>query len=285
MMTRNPNIKLLTDSECTAGCNAADEIIPFDLNILGRTLHLNIAFTPGPASLPDIAPLARQLSTSLALTALDSLRKRRYSVPCQKGCAACCSYLVPLSAPEAFRLNDEILALPPDRRKTIVKKLLCNAKQILEKSSEKTNTVEFELQNSASHITQISAWYADLELTCPFLSQNLCTFYDQRPTACREHIITGPEAVCRPLQADGSRVIPMSLSILEALARLTAELEHSEVEAVILPLALPWAQTNLDRARRTWPARQIVENFVEILKQMSPDNHPTPLPQQIANYQ
>jgi len=284
-MIRNPNIRLLAESEHTAGCNAADEIVPFDLNILGRTLHLSIAFTPGPASLPDIAPLARQFSTHLALTALDSLRKRRYSIPCLKGCAACCRYLVPLSAPEVFRLNDEILEMPPERRKTVVQKLLHNAKQILEKAAETADVVDFSMQSSTSHITQISGWYADLELTCPFLSQNLCTIYDQRPTACREHIITGPEAVCRPLQADGSRVVPMSLSILEALARLTAELEKSEVEAVILPLALPWAQANLDRARRTWPARQIVESFIEILKQMSPKNHPTPLPLQIANYQ
>ena len=62
-------------------------------------------------------------------------------------------------------------------------------------------------------------------------------------------------------------VVKLPVSILECVGQLTAELEQSEVEAIMLPLALPWAQENLGRAERTWPAVTMVERFVEIIKE------------------
>jgi hypothetical protein len=61
----------------------------------------------------------------------------------------------------------------------------------------------------------------------------------------------------------------MPVSIVEALGELTAELEGSEVEVVMLPLAFAWAEENLDRSERTWPAEFMVERFVGILKSMA----------------
>jgi hypothetical protein len=58
----------------------------------------------------------------------------------------------------------------------------------------------------------------------------------------------------------------MPVSVLECLGRLCAELEQREIEAVILPLALPWALKNHDRSQQTWPARTMVERFIEILQ-------------------
>jgi hypothetical protein len=61
----------------------------------------------------------------------------------------------------------------------------------------------------------------------------------------------------------------MPVSIAQALGELTAELEGSEVEAVMLPFAFAWAQENLERSERTWPAEFMVGRFVEILKSMA----------------
>ncbi len=48
--------------------------------------------------------------------------------------------------------------------------------------------------------------------------------------------------------------------------------EGTGVEAVILPLALFWAQENVERAKQTWPAAMMVERFVEIVKVMASKN-------------
>ena len=36
--------------------------------------------------------------------------------------------------------------------------------------------------------------YAGLGLACPFLSDDLCATYEQRPIACREHMVIGSAA-------------------------------------------------------------------------------------------
>ena len=61
-------------------------------------------------------------------------------------------------------------------------------------------------------------------------------------------------------------MVRMPLRVVECLGQLAAELEKSTVEAVMLPLALPWAQENLTRSKRQWPAKMMVELFVEIIK-------------------
>ena len=38
------------------------------------------------------------------------------------------------------------------------------------------------------------------------------------------------------------------------------------------PLALFWAQENVERAKQTWPAAMMVERFVEIVKVMASKN-------------
>ena len=71
-------------------------------------------------------------------------------------------------------------------------------------------------------------------------------------------------------------VVPMPLSVLEAVAQLASELENIDIKAVILPLAFAWAQDNIQRSRRTWPAVTMVKRFVEILKEMASKNSAVP---------
>ena len=59
----------------------------------------------------------------------------------------------------------------------------------------------------------------------------------------------------------------MPVSVLECLGWLAAELEQSDVEAIMLPLALPWAEENIERSNRTWSAVAMVERFIEIIQE------------------
>ena len=73
----------------------------------------------------------------------------------------------------------------------------------------------------------------------------------------------------------------MPVSVLEGLGLLTAELEQSDIEAVMLPLALPWVQENLERGERTWPAVKMVECFVEILQALNLKQSKAPMAQNL----
>ena len=83
-------------------CDA--EIVSFALDVAGKMAHFRIYVATKQATLADIVPLARRLSTKLAILFLERLRGNGQSIPCCKGCSACCSYLIPLSIPEAFQV-------------------------------------------------------------------------------------------------------------------------------------------------------------------------------------
>jgi len=274
-MAENLPITLLGESDrAEDSCIDSPAIIGLQLDILGEPIHFRISAAQRQARLADIVPAARTLSTKLALAVLQKLRKQQKSVPCRKGCSACCNYLIPLSIPEAFRIRQEVLAMPANQSKAVLKSCLDVAKKILDNSSESSDLYPSTEILGPTHVSRLGRWYAGLKLPCPFLSDGLCTIYEQRPTACREHIVTDSQLLCEAQCSAEPQVVPMPVSVLEALGQLAAELEGTDVEAVMLPLALPWAEENSDRHHRTWPAVMMVQRFVKIIKEMASKNSP-----------
>lgn len=87
-----------------------------EMHVFGQALKVSISATRGPARIADMVPMARALANELGRAAADHVRSEGMAVSCHKGCSACCRYLVPLSAPEAFRLRRDIESLPQGER-------------------------------------------------------------------------------------------------------------------------------------------------------------------------
>ncbi len=240
--------------------------LSLELDVLGEPVRFDLKVANVQARLSDIAPLARTLSAKLVGATLDRLGAEGKNVPCRKGCSACCRYLVPLSVPEVFRLAEDMSAMPASDRETSMQASLDTARIILDRMPADFRTAEPAQAEDGVRSKQLSEWYAGLGLSCPLLSDNLCVLYEQRPIACREHMVISSADSCDPASTHKQNVVKMPVSVIECLGLLTAELEQSDVEAVMLPLALPWAQENAERSRRTWPAPAMVERFVEILQ-------------------
>ncbi len=277
MIENRPMMILEEPGEINNNYGDGLKTISFELDIIGQPTYFSICVAQKQARLSDIIPLARTLSTKLAIMVLDRLRGNGEFVPCCKGCSACCNYLIPLSVPEAFRLREEILALPTEQRRTVFQSCLDTAKIILNEKPKQFEITESAETSCQIQINELGKWYASLKLACPFLSNNLCTSYEHRPVACREYIVTGSALLCEDEWSDESQAVQMPISVLDCLGQLTAELEQSDIEAVMLPLALPWVHENLERGERTWPAVTMVECFVEILQALNiePSKAPT----------
>lgn len=265
-MTENRAVTLLEEHEETGCRSGGRATVRFELDIAGEQFGFGVQIIRGQVRLSDIVPLARALSERLCQATLQKLHAEHYEIPCRKGCGACCSYLVPLSAAEVFRLREDISALPGEQGKAVLNACLSAADKILAKRPDNPTPSEPGRKNPAEEKEQVSKWYAGLELPCPFLSDGACTCYETRPIACREHFVSSPAALCVHGATPEPSVVPMPVSVLECLGELCAELEQREIEAVIMPLALPWALKNHERSTRTWPAGMIVERFIEILK-------------------
>ena len=252
--------------------------ISLELDILGKPVCFELKVANVQARLSDIAPLARTLSAKLVTTTLDRLRAEGKNVPCRKGCSACCHYLVPLSVPEVFRLAEDLSAMPASESGNLMRSSLDTARTILDRMPADFTMAESAQADESVRSKQLGDWYARLGLACPFLSDDLCVLYEQRPIACREHMVTSSARSCDLKSTDEQDVVKMPVSVLECLGRLTAELEQADVEAVMLPLALPWAQENIERSERTWPAVTVLERFVEILQSTAEASASAPQP-------
>lgn len=232
---------------------------------LGEGGAYRIAVKPGKARLSDVAAVAQELASKMSCEILRSTESRGEKVSCCKGCGACCQYLVPLSMPEAFRLVEDINSLSKPRRKKILSAFKSAARRVIKATPAQLKSDSAET---------IGRWYSQLKLPCPFLSDNVCTFYQYRPIACREHMVTSDPRFCVGFQPNAGKVVPMAVSILDAMGQLAAELEGTETEAVMMPLAVEWANLNAQRNQRTWPAEQLFQRFANILNQQSAANAP-----------
>jgi Fe-S-cluster containining protein len=256
--------------------NCDTEVIGLELNILGKKMNFHISAGKDQARLADIVPLARIVCTKITDVVLQSVISNGGRIACRKGCLACCRHLIPLSVPEAFRLDEEISAATEHRRKSVWRTCLDAARQILDRKPPIPLMPQKEEASPASSVdlNLISKWYRDFELDCPFLHNGVCTIYEQRPLACREHYVTGSAEACRGKRG-AAKVLEMPVQMPNALSQLASELEGTSVEAVLLPLALVWCEENHQRDERTWPFAMMVKRFLEIITEMACENSMT----------
>jgi len=185
---------------------APEQIIDLDLNVLDQTLNFRITVQDVQAHLADIVPLARVLCDKVIDIALQNASQNHTTIPCLIECSACCSYLVPLSVPEALRFAEELQAIPEEQRECLKTLCLFTASKILmEKPPESfANTDVGQPPESQNLLQTISDWYRSLNLSCPFLHQRICTVRDNRPLACRQYFVTGSEKQCNASLYDRS---------------------------------------------------------------------------------
>lgn len=226
--------------------------IPLHLSVPSQMIRLS-----------EIVPLAQAIGHKLNNAVIDRLTQKGTPITCCKGCSACCHYLVSLSIPEVFYLQEKVAAMPTRQYRSFLRSCVLSARRILGNSVQKPEITEHPDPN------QLSQWYAGLELPCPFLSDNMCRIYQHRPLACREHMVTSSPKHCQPGHAGDPDVVAPSVSVVEALGQLAAELEQTDVQAAILPLAFIGPDIYEKRPQQTWPAMKMVQQFIRILQQMA----------------
>jgi Fe-S-cluster containining protein len=254
-------------------CDICAEVIGLELHILGKPVNLHFFVRQEQARLTDIVPLAQAVCTKITDAVFESIRSDGGRIPCHRGCSACCSSLVPLSVPEAFRLRKVILAMPEPHRQLTEQSCLLVAQRILKRKPPQqfVERTKGAPPNSLAKSNIVASWYRNLNLACPFHYKGVCTIYEKRPLACREHFVKGSARACRGKRGTAEEVeIPVRM--VDALAQLASELEDTGIEAVMLPLMLVRHEENPQRAERTWPAAMMARRFVEIVKIMASKN-------------
>ncbi len=268
MMDKDVPIVVFGESGCAPDIadNRQMDLVELELDISGKLLHIRIGAENKAAKLSDMVPLARLLSAKIISTIEEPLINSGDTITCHANCSHCCRYLIPLTIPEAMQLTEVVTTMAEWERRFVDESTLLTARCLLEltpkQSLEKITNAEIE---TGFKLKDISDWYSRMNLPCPFLLNNLCTIYEQRPIACREHLAISPASHCKVNSTNQPQLLQMPLSVLEALAQLTNEVEGTTPEAIILPFALVWCRENPEYLKHSWPASQLLRRFINIL--------------------
>lgn len=213
----------------------------------------------------SILPLMRSLGEEAQALEQRRLFEAGRTVSCQKGCAACCRMLVPISAPEAFALANRIEQSDGGERTRLLAQLdLANqqlAKAGLLKQlialAESTDPVTDEA------IEPLNRAYYALRMPCPFLDHEVCSIYEDRPAACRELAVTSPATDCHDMTNVAIQPVPVAVRISTTLSLLWAELTETAPRLIPLPLAVDWAARHRAEQTQTWAGTELFEKALD----------------------
>jgi Fe-S-cluster containining protein len=211
-----------------------------------------------------IVPLTRRLGEEATALETAQIQDAGQHISCQKGCAACCRMLVPVSPPEAFALKALVEALPNERRQAVLDKLN-SVRERLEEAGLLTRLialVETGRPLSDEEMEPINRDYYALRMACPFLEHESCSIYEDRPAACRELLVTTPADLCDDLINNPVQPVPASLRVGTVLALLWSELKETTPTLIPLPMALAWADQHKADGQGMWRGAYLLERML-----------------------
>ncbi|HET7057791.1 MAG TPA: YkgJ family cysteine cluster protein [Nitrospiraceae bacterium] len=212
-----------------------------------------------------IVPLTRRLGEEATALEQAQAQDAGQRISCQKGCAACCRMLVPVSPPEAFALKALVESLPDERRQILLDKL-SSARARLEETgllARLTALAETGRPLSDEEMEPINRDYYALRMACPFLEQESCSIYEDRPAACRELLVTTPADLCHDLLNNPVQPLPAPLRVGTVLALLWSELKETTPTLIPLPMALEWAEKHAGEEHGRWRGAYLLERMLD----------------------
>jgi len=235
------------------------------LRILGNEHSFELPFVPGPTTLMEVLPTARELT---ARTLEAAARSSGQSPTCRQGCEACCRHLVMLTGPEAFVLRAAIATMPEAERARFEARLeaaLRRAEQtgILGRTGSRAFLAAEALEEEAL-LTDVARRYFELGIPCPFLDNEACTVYAERPLACREYTVSSDPSFCATFAHPLTRLIAKA-RVTRAFGRAAQALAGTRDDGVPLLLLLEWTEAEREKLARKHDGIDVLRAFLREL--------------------
>jgi Fe-S-cluster containining protein len=241
------------------------------LRVLGESLSLEAPQPVGAVRLDEVLPFLRKLEDRVIEVAQRRGEAEGAKISCCQGCAACCkAQPVPVTPPEAYALLRLVESLPEPRRNVIRDRFADRVHRL--RDAELADAFIMRDSNlSNTEARAIAERYFRLGLVCPFLENDSCSIYAERPFVCRQYLVTSPAALCAdPFH---NRVEPLPLPIAAAGATLqTAEkMLGSPQYTVPLVLALEYAEAHREELERTFAVEGLYQTWLQAVAEPAED--------------
>ncbi|MDB5171879.1 MAG: hypothetical protein JWN51_652 [Phycisphaerales bacterium] len=211
-----------------------------ELTVNGRRLGLHVSVPDRPVRPAELLPVYRSISAQLMAVAVKDVEDAGFKVSCRAGCGACCRQLVPISPIEARELVKVIDRMPEPRRTEMRRRF-----SVVRQALQGAGLLERLLDPRHSREGRVlSEQYWRLRLPCPFLENESCSIYPDRPIACREYLVVSPAEHCAEPTSENVRALPLP--------------------AGPVPVRIPHHERNRDGTPVDWVALTLSPDFVAV---------------------
>lgn len=244
----------------------SDEPVRIEVQTSRGPLRAALAVPPHPMRLAELAFGFLELTSKVVDVEARASQREGRAISCTKGCGACCRQLVPLSPAEAWLIADVVAAMPSARQAEVRAAFARSVERVLD-SPLRSAFEGADVQ--VSELLPLSLSYFELGIPCPFLVDEACSIHAQRPSLCREYLVTSPATSCATLGRAPIDRVPVRVRLSEALVAVSARMLGKPREVVPLPLALIWAEQFREEGQRRFDPRALITALADELARRS----------------
>lgn len=236
-----------------------------ELKIQGEPLTVVGGTPDGPARLDEVLPYFRQVDDAVIDRAVTRVEAAGEKVSCAKGCSACCrAQPVPVTPPEAYALLRLIESLP-EPRQSEVRSAFADRVNRLKESGLHDQFLHRDPEMTREGARELAVRYHRLGLACPFLVDDACGIYTDRPFVCRQYLVTSPASLCTDPLHNPVKPVPMPLRFAFATLAVAEQKWGPPQHTVPLTLAIEFAEANRARLEQTFDGKEMTDQFVKAL--------------------
>jgi len=220
---------------------ASPRTVAIDLKWHVEDIEVPMALTlpADPVEPQAVLPALQKLVNDVVDVSVKLLESRNKTVTCKAGCGACCRQVVPISDIEAHAIAEVIERMPEERRAHVmarfadVERRLAAIKPLDEiiESLNRPGRYDFAVE------------YFKYGVACPFLEDESCSIYPDRPLICREYLVHTPVENCSKVGEGSVGVVPIN-RVSKALFRMSTIHDQRRETHVPLSLVPYWVARN-----------------------------------------
>jgi Fe-S-cluster containining protein len=202
-----------------------------------RKISMELELPDEPMAADDILPILQRISDKVAAGAMARAEAGGSPITCKAGCGACCRQPVPVSEPEARRLAEMVATMPEPRRSQVRARF--EAASTALRAAGVLDAYQAQHQARQPVTAGMALRYFHLRVACPFLENENCSIYPERPLICREYLVFSDPKVCSDPTPTSVKRIKLT-SLLERLMPVARK--HTSKGWVLLVEALRFAE-------------------------------------------
>ena len=223
----------------------------FDLRIGDDVLAMKASVPEARINALELLPVFQKLTNQVVAHSIELTERKGRKISCKAGCGACCKQPVPVTLLEAEYLNQLVKQMPAAQQLRVRAKFKQHIETVTEAGLRDRLENISDLATAQKH--RLAQEYFDLNLDCPFLENQSCGIYKDRPLQCREFLVTSDPRFCAELDPERIEHVEQPVSMAAALRKLSLDSQNTTGRGWILMIfALDLAKSGRLRFKKKW---------------------------------